>query len=395
MKLDDALREAEAPGERHAEERAWEAVAAAHAAREPARRRHAWWRALAAAAAAAVLVAVALTPPGEAVADWLARTVDPPKADPAPRPLALPAPGRLLLEVPGDGLAVVDAAGRTRRIGRWADAAWSPRGLFVIAVRGGTLAALDPRGKVRWRLERRTPVAQPAWSNDGFKVAYRSGGDLRVVAGDGTGDRPLVTGVQLSFAGPAWQPGKGYALAWADRAGRVHLLDVFTGRELWRTAPGPPVRMLRWSRTGSTLAAVSGKTVRLLSSQRGRELRRVRARGHDSFEAAAFSPRGSARLALVRHDVVGGGSRVTILPGRTDRPEEPLFAGEGRIADLTYSPDGEWLLLGWRGADQWLFLRRERVEEVRAIAAVTRQVAPEAGGRWAFPAIRGWAPPAP
>lgn len=403
MKLEDALRDAEVPGERHAEERAWEAIAAAHAAREPTRRSliaralsprgiRPLAGALAFAAVAAIVVAVALTPPGEAVADWIKRTVDPPNAAPALRPLALPEAGRLLVESPGFGLSIVDHAGRARDLGEWWDAEWSPHGLFVIATKGRTLAALDPRGRVRWKLVRPAEVRQPAWSNDGFKVAYRSSDALRVVAGDGTGDRFMAG--PMGFAGPAWQPGKGYALAWGDPAGRVHLLDVFTGRELWRSAPVGRVRDLVWSRTGSTLAAVSGKKVQVFDRS-GRPLRLLRAKGHDSFEAVTLDGSGS-ELTLVRHNLVGGRSRVTVTAARSPRaPERPLFAGGGRITDLTYSPTGRWLLLGWRGADQWLYLRSERIDEVRAVTSVTREVVPEAPGRWAFPLVRGWAPPAP
>jgi hypothetical protein len=34
-----------------------------------------------------------------------------------------------------------------------------------------------------------------------------------------------------------------------------------------------------------------------------------------------------------------------------------VFTGTGVIANLAWSPDGRWLLLNWRGADEWLFLR--------------------------------------
>ena len=70
-------------------------------------------------------------------------------------------------------------------------ASWSPHGRFVVVWRGRRLAALDLRGRVRWSLLAPRPVTGALWSPSGFRVAYRSGQDLRVVAGDGTGDRLL------------------------------------------------------------------------------------------------------------------------------------------------------------------------------------------------------------
>jgi hypothetical protein len=303
----------------------------------------------------------------------------------------LPGDGRLLVEVPAQGSAIVQADGDHRLLGEWYDADWSPDGTRIAAVRGGTLAALDEDGRVRWRVRGAEHVSGPRWAPDGMKVAYRrgspvesrGGAELRVVEADGSGDRRLARG--LGFAGPAWQPGKGYAVAWADRAGRVRLRDAVGGRTLWRTAPGPPVRGLAWSRVGTTVAAWSGTSVRVIDGGSGRVLRVIRARGTNRFEAAAFL---SSRLLLARHDIARGGSRV--LSRRARRPgtrSRMLFAGRGRVVDLTPSPDGAWVLLGWRGGDEWRLLGRGDRE--RRVRAVTRRFTPGAG-RWAFPYVRAW-----
>jgi hypothetical protein len=339
----------------------------------------------------AALGVAALTPPGDAVADWIRRAVERPKpaAKPAPGPLALPAGGAVLVQAPG-GLWIVDADGDRHRLGRWDAASWSPSGRFVAAVRGQRLAALDRRGRVRWSLTRPFPLAQPAWSPDRFHVAYRSGNGLRVVAADGTGDRFVAGG--LGPAAPAWQPGPRPVVSWADRRGRVRAADATTARELSAGTAGPAVRMLRWSGDGKRLAAVSGRTVRFYDAA-GRLLRQTRLPGGTAVDAATFS-RQDARLTLALHDARRGYSQVvTTTSGRRAGSLRPLFGGRGRIRGLVYSPPGGWLLVAWRGADEWVFLRTPGVERVKAVDGVTRRVDPRASGLWAYPRVLGWCCP--
>jgi hypothetical protein len=61
-----------------------------------------------------------------------------------------------------------------------------------------------------------------------------------------------------------------------------------------------------------------------------------------------------------------------------------VFAGAGAFTGLEWSPDGRWLLVAWRDADQWLFLRSAGVRAVRGVSDISRQF----GG--AFPALGGW-----
>jgi len=256
---------------------------------------------------------------------------------------------------------------------------------------------------VRWRLRRPYPRAQPAWSpGDGQRIAYRSLDGLRLVAGDGSGDR-LIAG-PLGPAGPAWRPGAGRQLAWADAHGRVHLMAVDTGAQRWRTAPGPPVHALAWAPSGRRLALVSRRLLRVLDA-RGRVVTRLRVRPGRSIAAAAFGRGAGAPLAYAIVAPRRGESTVKMTrPGRwtgpaasaprgsprearaANRQTRPVFTGRGRIADLAFAPDGDWLLLGWRGADQWVLLGAPYVTGVAALRDVSRRFGPR-------PRVRGWCCP--
>jgi hypothetical protein len=191
----------EAPGERAAEERAWEVVHAAYAEREPVAwpRRHA--RPLVAVAVVAAVVAAVLSPPGRSVVHSLRKAVGVKQARPAL--FSLPTRGRLLVTGRG-GTWLVHADGSKRRLGNYREAAFSPHGLFIAATGKDELAALDPKGSVRWSLARPNPRF-PVWTGTRMdtRIAYISGGRLRVVAGDGTGDHAVARAATYA---PSWLP---------------------------------------------------------------------------------------------------------------------------------------------------------------------------------------------
>ena len=175
------------------------------------------------------------------------------------RPLtSLPAEGRVLVES-GNGPWIVSSDGSKRRLGSYDDASWSPHGLFVAATRPGELVALDPKGNVRWSLARGAGVHEPRWAPDGFRIAYLSGASVRVVAGDGTGDRALGVSAQ---AAPAWRPGPGHVLAYAGPKGDLRVVDADTGRALWRAFGSLPTELL-WSADGSRLLALAPDALRV------------------------------------------------------------------------------------------------------------------------------------
>ena len=176
------------PADREAEERAWSVVRAAYAEREPVRRAPRRRLMLAGVALAVAVAAAALSPPGQAVVNAVRRSIGISHA--APALFRLPAPGRVLVSGGGGGTWVVNADGSKRRLGDYAEAAWSPHGLYVIAATSSEVAAIEPsNGGVRWSIARPS-VAFPRWggSRTNTRVAYLSGRRLHVVAGDGTGD---------------------------------------------------------------------------------------------------------------------------------------------------------------------------------------------------------------
>jgi WD domain, G-beta repeat len=365
------------PGEADALERGWRVVQAAYAERGPLRRRHVRPRLALALAVLAVLGALALTPPGQAVLDSVRDAIGLEHARPAL--FSLPARGSLLVAAPTSGAWVVHADGSKRRLGAFTDASWSPFGRFVVAARRSELAALEPDGAVRWTLAR-PDIRFPRWggSTSDTRIAYLSRGDLRVVAGDGTGDRLLANGV-VGIA-PAWRPGSGFVLTFA-RAGNVQAIDVATGAVLWKHSVRG-VRELAWSRDGRLLLVRGRQSLLVLDARGLRRFDLLAPPAAAPLTAAALSP-GAQAVAFVQR--VGNESSLWLIP--TLRPDgsaaRRVFSGRGSFSGLAWSPDGRWLLVGWPDADQWLFFRAAGVHAIRGVSDIARQF----GG---FPAVEGW-----
>jgi hypothetical protein len=257
----------EIPAEHEARERAWAVLQAAFAEREPVPRPR---RRLVPALAFGILaaaVAAAFTPPGQALVDEVREAIG---VEAEEALFELPV-GRLLV-VADSGAWIVSRDGSKRRLGDYREAAWSPFGRFVVATRENELVALEPDGEVRWKLPR-PDVRAPRWTGTRFdtRIAYLSGGTVRVVAGDGTGDHALGPGTSI-----AWRDGPGHVLEVTRPAG-VSVVDADTGRVLSRDAePAPPRAAVRRTAAGSELL-VDG---------------RVRFRGTGTFRDPTLSPDG-------------------------------------------------------------------------------------------------------
>ncbi|MGH2876145.1 MAG: hypothetical protein ACRDLV_07840, partial [Solirubrobacteraceae bacterium] len=250
--------------------------------------------------------------------------------------------------------------------------------------------------RIQWSLAR-PAVSDASWyPPTGYRVAYLSGRTLRVVAGDGTGDRLLAAGVQR--VAPAWRPSHPYQLTYAAR-GRVVTRDADTGALIW-TARARGVRELQWSAAGARLLVRTRTGVTVLAG-RGTTIAAVRAPTVD----AALSPDGR-ELALVR----GGADRDVAIarlagPWAISEPPPPVRSvmsapGADQVA---WSPNGRWLLVSWPAADQWVFLAAGRQPRIVAVSKIARRFAAGAreasvtgtgdtiaGRTPAFPRVDGW-----
>jgi hypothetical protein len=347
-------------------------VRGAWSEREPVSARRRWAPVLAVAACLlAALVAVgSATAPGDAVARWVREVLGGDgRQDARPALVRVPGGGRLLVASAGGGSAwVVSADGSRRRLGDYAGASWSPHGLYVVAWRGSELRAVEPGGRVRWSLSRPAPITAARWAPvDGFRIAYLTGGSVRVVAGDGTGDRLLAVARAVA---PAWRPDDDHVLSYVDRRWRVRVVAVDSGRELWRTRPlRDGVTQLAWSPDGSRLLVAASGSWRLFGRDGLLLARRSLPAGFvaDDF---AWSLSGR-RVALVQRNARRS---EVVLVGPRGR-SRPLFTGSGRFGGVAFSPDGRRLLVPWPDADQWLFLSTAPGGRIAAVANIGRQFA--------------------
>ncbi|MDQ6606121.1 MAG: WD40 repeat domain-containing protein [Actinomycetota bacterium] len=384
MSLKRELERLRAPDEAGAAERAWTVVQSAYGDRaSPGRRTSRARMAIPALAVLAGVLALALSPAGATVRRWIGHALGIPH--PAAALFSLPAPGRLLVAGPG-GTWTIAADGSTRRLGAWRQASWSPHGRFLAVVGGDHLAAVDPRGTPRWTLAR-PGVSNPRWyPPTGFRIAYLSRHDLRVVAGDGTGDHLLAA--DAAPAASAWRPGHPYQLAYVDGAGSVVVRDADSGRVSWTVRPSERPRELAWSSGGDRLLVVARTHARVYD-RNGRPMATIGTPPDTPILDGSLSPDGRT-LALVR----GGAAEDVVLASLVrGRPRLRLrlrrvLSGSG-LQQLAWSPDARWLLVSWPPADQWVFVRVSGRPRIAAVSRIARQFTFGSAGRGS-PRLEGW-----
>lgn len=390
-KLRAALLATSPPDEIGAQRRGWRVVRTAFGQREPTPWPIRHRRPIVAVAIGVAVVAAALSSPGRAVIDEVRdvvgtkKVVGVPQARPAP--VALPTQGRVLVSA-STGAWVVAGDGSRRKLGDYDEATWSPQGLFVGASKRHQLAALTPKGEVRWTISQ-PRIRHPRWAPSGFRIAYLSGGSVRVVAGDGTGDRRIDTAENVA---PAWKPGDEHVLAFAANGGNVNVVNTDTEQILWtggEVAATP--QHLEWSSDGQRLVTSPRYDVGFalaVFDEAGRRRQFLLFDGQ--LIDLAFAP-DSHQLALIRR--IGARSELLIVDADTLRKRETVFSGKGRFSDITWSPNGRWLLLGWESADQWLFIRSTDVSKVKAVSSLQVQFDPGGSGLGEFPRVEGWCCP--
>jgi hypothetical protein len=375
-----------------ARERSWRVVQAAYAgpAPRPRRRRGAPVLVAGALAAVAALGATAAAAPHSGVGHWVRSVLGDAPALRHSQPALghVPGGGRLLVQA-GASTWVVAADGHRRRLGSFTGASWSPHGLFVIAWHGRQLTALAPDGDVHWTLSRPRPVSLARWAPvDGFRIAYLSGDELRVVNGDGTGDHFYAA--TRAGVPPAWRPGASHVLAFAERGGRVEIAAVDRATTLGRSTPLGEPRQLRWSPDGRELLAVTRRRLVLLDAA-GRQLATRAIPAGSVVGDAEWAPHGSL-IAVVRFAARAGRSDVVLLDAGRSLRQRTLFSSPGRLDGSSWSPSGTRLLVGWADADAWLFLRPRVNGGLHTVAAIAGQFAPGAAHP-AFPRSAQWCCP--
>jgi hypothetical protein len=354
-----ALREIPVPGDAEAEERSWDVVRAAYAERVPLRPPATGRRLALAAAGGLALLAIGLSPAGAKVGDVVEDVLGIGAEDASPTLRSLPAAGELLVES-AQGPWIVREDGSRRLLGDYDEASWSPHGLYVAVASGRELAAVDTSGNLRWTFPAPGVARDPRWGGDSAdtRIAYRSGDDLRVIAGDGTPESDRLVARDVAPVPPVWRPigyaklaGSPFVLSYVDHAGHVRTVDAESG-------------------------------ARVQTTHLDRE--RITAPSVGQSRGPALSPNGGS-LAAIKS--TKDGEQLSLHEdGRT----EILLRAGGRLTGPTWSPDGRWLLVGWPAADQWLFIDTNRANHVVAFDRISEQFDPGGEGPAPFPSVSGW-----
>ena len=385
QRLREALIDARIPEQQAARERGWRLAREAYAGSPPPLRprRRAGGRRTLQVAIAIGLVAALISPAGAAVRHWVGDAVDNGHERSLPALTSLPAPGSLLVDS-AKGPWVVREDGSKRLLGSYEESTWSPHGLYVAATGRHALTAVDPLGEVRWTLERGGRVRMPAWSPDGLRIAYLDGAGLRMVAGDGTGD--ALVAEEVPSVAPAWRPGGPRLLSFITRSGAIRTLQPDTGRVAFEEPAPPDTFQLSWSADGERLLAATRDRLVAMDS-RGSPVWSARAPTGMEIVSAALSPSGDSAATIL--SARSGERSELVLLGPAGGGRVP-FVGLGRFEDVAYSPDGEWLLLTWRSADEWLFFEVAHPQRIAAVSGISAQFAPGTTSPSSFPEIAGW-----
>jgi hypothetical protein len=249
------------------------------------------------------------------------------------------------------------------------------------------LAAVNMRGALQWSLVRRD-VSDARWYYPtGYHVAYLSGNELRVVAGDGTGDELLAGPV--AHVAPAWRPNHPYELAYITANGELMIRDSATGAKLWSANPHIRVRQLVWSTDGERLLMLSSTGAEVYGAD-GRLVARQAPDG-GLMTGGAISPDGR-QLAIV---TTGATGTVTLYSHAAGRAIARRVLTGAKLGQVAWSPNGKWLLISWPAADQWVFVHVSGQPHIAAVSRISQQFSTTLIPSTHFPQLEGWCCDAP
>lgn len=218
-------------------------------------------------------------------------------------------------------------------------------GRLAVFALSGNLWTVDTGSGTARRLPAEGPVVDPRPDPTGRRIAYLSGGTLRVIAADGTGDRALAApdgpdGSEVTFGAPEHVAGesmhrhRGYW--WAPDGERLLVARVDNSSVLrWHIAdpadPGKPPRTMRYPAAGSTNADV---TLWLTELDGTRHEVRWDRQAHEYVPAAGWDAHGpfvsvqsrdQRSLRLLTIDPADG--TTTLLDEQRDSPWVHLLPG--------------------------------------------------------------------
>jgi hypothetical protein len=296
--------------------------------------------------------------------------------------LALPFPAEVLVHDDA-GIVVIRRNGTVRRLGPFADAAWSPNARFVVLTGGRHLVVADPvTGAHHWSITANAAVRDARWSLEPTappccRIAYRSGGDLHVIAGDGTGDHVVARTAPVA---PAWRPHSTQReLAFSAPDGSVHLVAADGGQGLAPALrPGFTVRSLVWSADGTRLVVVGAKRVAVYRAGARAPYTVYRAPAQIENVSAVLAGRAASLLVLQR-----GMGETSITPVGTDGKPSHGTAWTGTVGGLSLSPDGRHLLADLHGrVDEWLVIEAASLQTTHVLVptSISTDAHPIPGG---------------
>jgi hypothetical protein len=238
----------------------------------------------------------------------------------------------------------------------------------------------------------------PRWSPSGFRIAYRAGRTLRVVAGDGTGDTLVAKNV--AYLPPVWSPQGLDLIAYVETGAGVRIANTETGQMVGSAGALDGIETLGWAPGGSLLLEASRHALalrqvtmsKLASSLDLGPPRQVGLPDGARVRSAVFSPSGNAVAVLLGLPAGAAGaprSKVALIDTAT-RSLRRLFTVRGRLSGLAWSPDGSRLLTSWPDADQWVFIPIEGHGRVRALDGIAAAFDPGKPRSSSFPRIEGW-----